>query len=215
MSDDDAKIESEIRGRKDDRRPRAFSQEVTTAMKTVTPPSSAAEALEMLQSAMGYLAAADPTEMPAEVQARCLIVLERVDAIEIAARASILAAFTAAQGYAGDGQHSTRSWLIHRTQITPGAAVGHTEWPRRGTAHPRVMAALADGDISVSIAHRICTWTDTLPEECRDNADDILTGAARSGLGRRDLTALFGEMYDKAPRPASGQEDGDHDEGPG
>jgi hypothetical protein len=212
MSDDDAKIESEIRGRKDDRRPRAFSQEVTTAMKTVTPPSSAAEALEMLQSAMGYLAAADPTEMPAEVQARCLIVLERVDAIEIAARASILAAFTAAQGYAGDGQHSTRSWLIHRTQITPGAAVGHTEWPRRGNAHPRVMAALAGGDISASIAHLICTWTDRLAEEYRDEADDVLVGAARSGLGRRDLGALFREMYDKAPPPSCAQDGGNPDE---
>jgi hypothetical protein len=181
-------------------------------MKTVTPPSSAAEALEMLKSAMGYLAAADPTEMPAEVQASCLIVLEQVDAIEIAARASILAAFTAAQGYAGDGQHSTRSWLIHRTQITPAAAVGHTEWPRRGTAHPRVMAALAGGDISASIAHQICTWTGRLAEEYRDEADDVLVGAARSGLGRRDLGALFREMYDKAPPPSCGQEGGDLDE---
>jgi hypothetical protein len=150
--------------------------------------------------------------MVTEEQARCLIVLEQVDAIETAARASILAAFTAAQGYAEDGQHSTRSWLIHRTQITPGAAVGHTEWPRRGTAHPRVMATLAGGDISVSIAHQICTWTDRLPEETRDNADDILVSAARSGLGRRDLTALFGEMYDKAPPASSDQNGGNPEE---
>jgi hypothetical protein len=190
----------------------SISQEVTIAMKTVAPPSSATEALEMLQSAMGYLAAADPTEMPAEVQASCLIVLERVDAIEIAARASILAAFTAAQGYAGDGQHSTRSWLIHRTQITPGAAVGHTEWPGRGNAHPRVMAALAGGDISASIAQLICTWTGRLAEEYRDEADDVLVGAARSGLGRRDLGALFREMYDKAPPASSGQNGGNPEE---
>jgi hypothetical protein len=178
----------------------------------VAPPASADEALAMLKSAMGYLAAADPTEMPAEVQGRCLIVMEQVDAIETAARASILAAFTAAQGYAGDGQHSTRSWLIHRTQITAGTAVGHTEWPRRGKAHPRVMAALADGDISLSFALMICKWTDQLPEECRDGADRILVAAARARLGRRDLTALFAEMLEKAPPAASGQDGGNLDE---
>jgi hypothetical protein len=176
--------------------------------------SSVSEAVEMIRAGMGFLAAADPTQLPAEERAHCLIVLEQVDAIETAARASILAAFTAAQGYAEDGQHSTRSWLIHRTQITPAAAAGHTEWPRRGTAHPRVMAALAGGDISVSIAHRICTWTDTLPEECRDGADDILAGAARSGMGQRDLAGLAREIYHKAPPAASGQEGADHDERP-
>jgi hypothetical protein len=157
---------------------------VPIVLQAVAPPASADEALAMLKSAMGYLAAADPTEMPAEVQGRCLIVMEQVDAIGTAARASVLAAFTAARGYAGDGQHSTRSWLIHRTQITAGTAVGHTEWPRRGKAHPRVMAALADGDISISFALMICKWTDQLPEECRDGADRILVAAARSRLGR-------------------------------
>ena len=127
--------------------------------------ASATEALAVLESAMGYLAAADPTEMGAGEQARCLIVLERVDAVETAARASILAAFTAAQGYACDGQHGTRSWLIHQTCITPGAAVAHTAWPRRGHAHPRVMAAMREGAISESVARMICAWTDRLPEE--------------------------------------------------
>jgi hypothetical protein len=185
---------------------------VPIVLQAVAPPASADEALAMLKSAMGYLAAADPTEMPAEVQGRCLIVMEQVDAIGTAARASVLAAFTAARGYAGDGQHSTRSWLIHRTQITAGTAVGHTEWPRRGKAHPRVMAALADGDISISFALMICKWTDQLPEECRDGADRILVAAARSRLGRRDLTALFAEMLEKAPPAASGQDGGNPDE---
>ena len=38
---------------------------------TVPPPASAAQALGMLRSAMGYLAAADATAMAAETQARC------------------------------------------------------------------------------------------------------------------------------------------------
>jgi hypothetical protein len=55
-------------------------------MNEVMPPDSAGEALEMLQSAMGYLAAADPTAMTAEEQARCLRVLERATSAGTAAR---------------------------------------------------------------------------------------------------------------------------------
>ena len=56
----------------------------------------------MLRSAMSYLAASDATAMAAETQAQCLLGLEQLDAIETAARAAILAAFTAGQGYAAD-----------------------------------------------------------------------------------------------------------------
>jgi hypothetical protein len=196
------------------RRPQASTRrEVKTQVSDVPAFASASEALAVLESAMGYLAAADPTEMATAEQARCLIVLERVDAVETAARASILAAFTAAQGYACDGQHGTRSWLIHQTCITPGAAVAHTAWPRRGHAHPRVMAAMREGAISESVARMICAWTDRLPEEYRDEADEILVAAARSGLGQDDLAALFREMRDNAPPAAgSGQDGGNPDE---
>ena len=40
---------------------------------------------------MGYLSAADATQMAAETQAQCLLALEQLDAIETAARTSILA----------------------------------------------------------------------------------------------------------------------------
>jgi hypothetical protein len=66
------------------------------------PPASTSEALAMLTSAMSYLAAADATRMPASEQAECLAGLERADAIETAARASVLGAFTAGQGYCQD-----------------------------------------------------------------------------------------------------------------
>ena len=38
-------------------------------MKTAPAFASASEAMEMVQAALGYLAAADPTAMPAETQA--------------------------------------------------------------------------------------------------------------------------------------------------
>jgi hypothetical protein len=84
-------------------------------MTAPAPPVSTSEALGMLTSAMGYLAAADATQMSAAEQAQCLATLERADAMETAARALILAAFTAGQGYREDGDYSARSWLMHQT----------------------------------------------------------------------------------------------------
>ena len=63
-------------------------------MSDVMSPTSTDQALEMLTSALGYLAAADATAMTAEEQARCLRVLERATAIGAAARTSMLSAFT-------------------------------------------------------------------------------------------------------------------------
>src|ERR1022692_913823 len=100
------------------------------------PPASTSEALAMLTSAMTYLAAADATQLTASEQAECLQRLEQADAIETAARASVLGAFTASQGYCEDADYSPRAWLIHQTRITKGAAAGHIAWVRRSRAHP-------------------------------------------------------------------------------
>ena len=86
-----------------------------------------------------------PAQLPAVTQAECLRELEQDAAALTAARAGMLAAFTAGQGPAGDGDYSAVSWLIHRTGITRGAAVGHTAWAKRAATHPRVLAALAAG----------------------------------------------------------------------
>ena len=173
-------------------------------------PASTAEALAMLTSAARYLAAADPTAMPAAIQAQALQVLEQADAAGVAARSSILAAFTTGKGYCDDGAYSPRSWLIHQTRITKGAAAGHMAWARRARAHPRVRAALAAGHIvSGSWARLFCDWTDKLPEDCRDNADAILLTAAHDGMDLRDLAALAAEMYVRAEPGASEDDDPD------
>jgi hypothetical protein len=104
---------------------------VTNQVSAVPTFASATEAAEMVRAGLGFLAAADPTAMAAEEQARCLQMLEQADAIGTAARASILGAFTAGQGYCADADYSPRAWLIHRTRITKGAAAGHTGWARR------------------------------------------------------------------------------------
>ena len=170
------------------------------------PPASTSEALAMLTSAMSYLAAADATQMPASEQAECLAGLERADAIETAARASVLGAFTAGQGYCQDADYSPWAWLIHKTRITKGAAAAYSAWVRRARAHPRILAALAAGEMTESCARTLCGWTGKLPDDCRDTADAILAAAARQGMDLRDLATLAAEIQSRAC-PAPGDED--------
>ena len=133
-----------------------------------------------------------------------------------AARTSILAAFTSGQGYAADADYSPRAWLIHKTRITKGAAVGYTAWVRRAAAHPQVAAALAAGEVAESVARTICGWTDKLPQECQEDADAILLGAAAGGADVADLAGLAGEIYARSlPRDKIKDEDGDAEEGGG
>jgi len=161
-------------------------------------PASAREALDMVRAGLGYLAAADATRLAAATQAECLRELEQADAVATAARAAVLAAFTAGQGYVGDAEYSAVSWLMHRTGITRGAAVGHAAWTGRTRTHPRVLAALAAGQVSESVGRLICLWTSRLPEKFRDQSDEVLLAAAAAGLGVEELAALVAEMYERA-----------------
>ena len=152
----------------------------------------------MIRAALGYLATADAAQLPAAVQAEALAELERHDAMAAAARAFLLAAFTAGAGPAGDGDYSAVSWLIHRTGITRGAAVGHSAWAKRTATHPRVLAALAAGTVPESVGRVICLWTGKLPQDYRDAGDEQLLAAFAGGLGLADLAGLFAEMYVRA-----------------
>jgi hypothetical protein len=177
-------------------------------MGSVPVAADVAEAIAMVRSGLKFLATADATQMPAETQAQCLIALEQADAVGTAARASILAVFIASQGYCEDGDYSARSWLMHHTRVTKGTATEHIGWSRRTGTHPRVMAALAAGDIvSRSYARALCGWTDRLPGDCQDSADAILVGAAQMGMDLPDLAALFAEIEARS-RPDVPDEDG-------
>jgi hypothetical protein len=161
-------------------------------------PACAREALDMVRAGLGYLAAADAHQLAAATQAECLRELEQAGAVATAARASILAGFTAGQGYAGDAEYSAVSWLIHRTEITRGTAVGHAAWAGRTRTHPKVMAALAAGQVSESVGRLICLWTGKLPEKFRDESDELLLAAAAGGLGLAELASLVAQMYERA-----------------
>ena len=165
---------------------------------STTAPADAREALDMIRAGLGYLAAVGAAQLPAATQAEVLRELEQHDAMATAARAGFLAAFTAGQGPAGDGDYSAVSWLIHRTGITRGAAVGHSAWANRVATHPRVLAALAAGTVLESAGRLICLWGDKLPLEYRDAADEQLLATFAGGLGLADLASLFAEMYVRA-----------------
>ena len=168
--------------------------------------ASVSEAMDMARAALGYLAAADATALAAATQAECLQALEQAMAISTAAHASFLSAFTCGQGYADDADYSPRAWLIHKTRVSKGAAVAHTAWARRTTTHPRVVAALATGELSESYGRTICQWTGKLPEDCREAADAILLSAAQAGMDLRDLAGLAAEIYERS-RPDLPDED--------
>ena len=176
--------------------------------------ANATDAAQTARAALGFLAAADATRLVTEEQAQCLQILEQAHAMSTVARASLLGAFTAGQGYCEDGDYSPRSWLIHRTRITKGAAAAHTAWARRAAAHPQVTAAMAAGEVvSESYARTICEWSDKIPEDCRPAADAILVAAAKAGAALEDLARLAAEIYTRSlpDTPGDGPDEGFED----
>ena len=170
-------------------------------------PADVPGALVMLDRALQVLAAADAGSLPTVVQGQALRALERAEARHTAARAQMLAAFTAHDGYENDGHGSARVWLAWQTRVTRAAAAGSVGWARRLAAHAVIARALADGQLSTSWARAICGWTDQLPEDNRDDADAILAAAAAGGAELADLAGLAGEMYQRSRNGPD--EDGD------
>ena len=161
-------------------------------------PVSVADALGMLDRALGYLAGVDAGSLPTAVQAEALRGLERAESRHTAARARILGAFAVQGGHEDDGHRSARSWLRWQARVTSGAAAGAVGWARRLAAHPVIWDAMAGGELSASWARQICEWTDTLPGDRRGDADEILAGAAHAGASLAGLAGLAREMYERA-----------------
>ena len=169
-------------------------------MSTVAVPASAAEALEMLESAMEFLADADAAGMPAEALANCLRGLERADAIEAAARGRFLEAFDAKDGHLADGRRNSRTWLVHCLRVTRGQAGEHQAIQALAREHQPLLAGLREQAVTKSVALQLARWTGPIPAEFREQAEEILVAAARAGADLRTLAQICAEIrYRTAP----------------
>ncbi len=180
----------------------------------VPAPTSLAEAQAMRRASDSYMAAADPADFTVAEQADALIQMEQSNAIATVAQAWFLGAFLSAQGPAADGDASGRTWLVHKTGVTAGAAAGRIGWSRRVRAHPLVAAALAGGGpVSDSMGKVICEYTNKLPAADRDAADAILLGVARAGARQDDIARLAAQMYERSRSGTPDEDPGDSDPG--
>ena len=183
-------------------------------MCTVTGPASAGEALGMLETAAGLLAGLTAAEMPAEAAAELLRGMEGADAVLAAARGLLLVAFDAKDGHLGDGQRSTRSWLLHSLRVTPGQAAEYKALQALAAGHEPLRAGLRERTVTKSVALELARWTRAIPAEFRAQAEEILVAAARAGADRRALAQICAEIrYRTAPPDPQDENDKHLDRG--
>jgi hypothetical protein len=152
--------------------------------------ASPADSAAMLDASLDHLAATDWASLATAAHGEMLAQLQRVQAKLTAVNAAVLAAFTAQSGYEPDGHRSARAWLVNRNGMSKGAASSAVAWDKRLRRHGEIAAVMAAGNISESWAKDIAGWTDKLPAEKRDEADEILLDGAAQGLPLVDLAVL-------------------------
>jgi hypothetical protein len=171
-------------------------------MCTATGPASMAEALAMIRSGLGFLAGMDTASVPAGALGGLLRALERADAVAAAVRGAAMAAYDAQGGPVGDGQRTTRAWLVHTSQVTRRQAAEHIAVQRLAEDHPVLWAALAGGEVMAkSVALEVAKWTAKIPEEFRGEAEEILVAAAAAGADLRALAAICAEIRARLAKP--------------
>jgi len=178
--------------------------------------ASPADAAGLLGASLDHLAATDWASLGTAAHGEMLAYLQRAQAKLTAVNAAVLAAFTAQSGYEPDGHRSARAWLVNRNGMAKGAAGAAVGWEKRLRRHARIADVMTAGDITESWAKEIAGWTDKLPAEKRDEADQILLDAAASGLPLEDLAVLARTIDEtwkaQHPDPDDGSgEDGDED----
>jgi hypothetical protein len=179
-------------------------------MSFVMVPANMDEAIKMLESAAGFMADADAAGMPAEAVAEGLRAMERTDAIKAAARSRFLLAFDAQDGPVADGQRTCRTWLVHTARVTKGQAGEYKAIQMLARDHAPLLAGLREGwVITKSVALQLAKWTRPIPDEYRDEAEEILVAAARAGADLRALAAICAEIRARTAQPDS-EPDNDH-----
>jgi len=160
-------------------------------------PGSVAEALRVAQAAMDYLIDPGAAALEAASLGGVLEAMGAISATFAAARCAILARFDAGRGHDADGYGSSRAWLAAKGRVTAKAAGAQVRLMRQLAAHPVLAAALARHDISESWAVQLADWTRKLPQDWRDDADQILVDAAAAGAQLLDLGVIAQAAYEK------------------
>ncbi len=162
---------------------------------------NASDKFGLVESLLAELAGEDVAGQPVAVTAEGLRALERVDAVGAAVRGRLLHAFDAQQGSVGDGQRTTRTWLVNCLRITKGQAGEYQAILALAAGHEPLLAGLRDRILTKSVALQLARWTKAIPEEFRDGAEEILLAAAQAGVDLRGLAAICAEIRERTARP--------------
>jgi hypothetical protein len=181
-------------------------------VSTVAVPASMSEALEMLQTSVGYLANVDAAELTVAALAQCVRGIVRADAVATAALARILAASDAKDGHVADGQRTLRTWLVNVLGVTKGQAAEYKAVQSLTRDHEPLLSGLCEGDvITKSVALQLAKWTRVIPAEFRTEAEQILIAAARAGANLRALAEICAEILSRTAPPDPDGNDPDLD----
>jgi hypothetical protein len=132
----------------------------------------------MVQPGMQILAGIGTADLPCEVLRGLLLALERNDAVTAAVRGQAMAAYDAQGSPVGDGQRTTKAWVIYTSRVTRGQATEHLAVQKLAEQHRPPRAALAEGGVlTKSVAIQLALQT----RKYRDQAEEILVAAARAG----------------------------------
>ncbi len=170
-------------------------------MCTATEPLSASEKFGLVESLLGELAGEDVASQPVAATAESLRALEQIDAVGAAVRARLLAAFDAQQGSVCDGQRTTRTWLVNCLRVTKGQAGEYKAILALAGKHEPLLAALRDRVLTKSEVLLVARWTNAIPEEFRDGAEEIVVAAAIAGVDLRGLAAICAEIRERTAGP--------------
>jgi Domain of unknown function (DUF222) len=153
-------------------------------------PGTAAEALRMARAALDYLNSRAADDLPTATVGEVLTSLGELRAKLIAAHATMLRRFDAADGHDDDGYATSSAWLSAKAKLATKDARAAVRQMRLLSARDHLRAGLAAGDITESWVAEIVKWTRQLPAELRPATDKILVDAATGGASHDDLAAI-------------------------
>lgn len=174
-------------------------------------PSSAGEALAMMESALDFLNGEGAGDLAEPALGEALQAMSVIGAKQSAARNALLGRFDAVGAHDVDGYQGTAAWLAAKTQTARPTARGQVKRMRQAAGRPLLGAAMAAGTLSESWAMQVITWSKPLPPEFHEDLDRLLLAAVKQGALLEDLGLLIAKFIEewKKTRPDPDDPPGD------